>query len=215
MRFKRAIAVFALLLATCMTLCACSPEMRARNSRYENAVVRYNNTFLLESSDSDFVFEKCDGGYSVKEYVGTNKNVVVPLYHNDVSVVSISEFAFKDKDVNIVYVGGKVKKIENKSFYGCKLTKVVISKLVEEIGDYAFINCNILKTIVVESELKTIKSGVFSGCNHLKYFIVPKSVVSISNNAFDDVPVDFCLKVYSGSYGEEFAKMNNLEYELI
>lgn len=190
--------------------------MKSRNEKYRNGViVKYNNTFLLETPASNFVFEKCDGGYCVKEYIGTDKNVVVPSSYNNEPIVLISEFAFKDKDVNIVYVGGKIKKIESKAFYGCKMVKIVISKHVEEISDYAFINCEILKTVIIESDLKTIKSGVFSGCKKLNNFTIPKSVVSISNSAFNETPLDFCLTVYGGSYGEEFAKMNNIEYKLM
>ena len=59
------------------------------------------------------------------------------------------------------------------------------------IGDYAFRKCISLTSITIPDSVTSIGREAFRGCNELT------------------------MKVHSGSYAEEYAKKNNINYEII
>ena len=197
----------------------CSDFAKSHNERYRNnKYVNYDNTFLFESNDSDFVFTDTPDGYTIEKYTGTEKIVVFPREHNNKKIKRISEGVFigNSTKIDVVYVGGNITEIAPKTFAGCSsLRKVVLSGGVKQIGSYAFSECSNLKVVTIESKLETISDCIFSGCASLKQFKIPKSVRSISINAFSELTPSFELLVYSGSYGEEFAKNHNIKYEIV
>lgn len=68
-----------------------------------------------------------------------------------------------ESDLESIVIPSKVKKIETRAFYGCrKLNDVTIRDGVEEIGDQAFGEAPLLKTLVVPPSVKKIgKQAIF------------------------------------------------------
>ena len=65
-----------------------------------------------------------------------------------------------------------------------KIKKVVISKGVTTVGEYAFIKCPNLTSISLPKTLKIINRAAFSGNNGLKSVSIPKGVTTIAYAAF-------------------------------
>ena len=55
---------------------------------------------------------------------------------------------------------------------------------VTSIGNYAFISCSRLKSIIIPNSVTSIGEGAFSGCSGLTSITIPNSVTNIGSSAF-------------------------------
>ena len=84
-----------------------------------------------------------------------------------------------------IIVPKTITKIGEGAFANCKLLKsITIPNTVTEIGDRAFEGCNNLTTINVPSSITEIGLMAFAGCSQLQSFTIPNSVTSINNWVF-------------------------------
>lgn len=95
--------------------------------------------YSLGTIFGDFATEEVDGGYAIRQYFGTEKEVVIPEILNARKIVKISENAFSLSGIE----------------------KVTVSKYVAEIGNNAFKNCSSLKSIVMECEPPILGDNAF------------------------------------------------------
>ncbi|MGN0819975.1 MAG: leucine-rich repeat protein [Christensenellaceae bacterium] len=95
--------------------------------------------YSLGTIFGDFAIEEIIGGYTIRQYFGTEKEVTIPEILNAHKIVKIDENAFSFSNME----------------------KVTISQYVTEIGNNAFKNCTSLKSIVMECEPPTLGDGVF------------------------------------------------------
>ena len=96
---------------------------------------------------------------------------------------TISQWAsidFEDKDANPLsngkaklYIDGELFQEEN-----------IVLKGIDEIGNYAFYNCNFIKTITIPSSVTSIGSYAFDGCSSLISITIPSNITSIGGYAF-------------------------------
>ena len=115
------------------------------------------------------------------------------------------------------------KVIENNAFSGCSsLKSVTLSNSVTSIGDLAFANCTSLVSITIPDSVKSINYWAFEGCTSLKSINIPDSITDIGQYAFGYnydygyKKIDnFKIYCYSGTAGEQYAKDNSLDYELL
>ena len=78
----------------------------------------------------------------------------------------------KDKTILIIYPARK----NDKSF--------TIPNSVTSIGDYAFINCSSLTSVIIPNSVTSIGNSAFWHCTELTSVTIPNSVTSIGNSAF-------------------------------
>ena len=95
--------------------------------------------YSLGTIFGNFAIEEVEGGYTIRQYFGTEKEVVIPEILNAHKIVKISENAFSFSNME----------------------KVTISQYVTEIGNNAFKNCTSLKSIIMECEPPTLGDNVF------------------------------------------------------
>lgn len=76
----------------------------------------------------------------------------------------------------------------------------------------AFKNNTTLTSVRIESGVQGIGALAFLGCSSLSKVVIPESVTSIGANAFYNCASDFTLYCYSGSYAEQYAIDNSLNY---
>lgn len=106
------------------------------------------------SNASDFVIE--DG--VLMKYRGSGGDVVIP------------------EGVTEIYL---------EAFRGCwRLKSISIPSSVTTIGNYAFINCYYLASVLLSEGMKVIGEGAFSGCANLTKIVIPATVEEINNHAF-------------------------------
>lgn len=100
--------------------------------------------YALATIFGDFAVEEVNGGYAIRQYFGTDKEVVIPEILNAHKIVEISENAFSFSNIE----------------------KVTISQYVNKIGDNAFANCSLLKNIVMESKPPILGNDVFKNISN-------------------------------------------------
>ena len=138
-----------------------------------------------------------------------------------------------------------VTNIDDGTFEDCtNLTSITIPNSVTSIGDGAFKNCTSLKSITIPDSVTCIDGWAFSNCTNLTSTTLSNSVLSIGEYAFYyctsltsiTIPksvTDICsmafgyyefgtakiknfkIYCYPGTAGEQYAKDNGFDYELI
>ena len=88
----------------------------------------------------------------------TGKEVIIPSSVNGALVTDINTTAFKNKDIEAVYIPYTVKNIGKQAFYGCTALKKVIfygaeESQLESLGDGVFKNCDALETTAINGGL--------------------------------------------------------------
>lgn len=144
--------------------------------------------------------EAVDGWYLNGNGVGTKCSKIGEFEIDKASGTIVS---YKGKSASLVIPrqleGIEIKRILDKAFQACKdLTNISIPSSVEFIHPYAFVNCDSLKSIIVDDDNKCYTSfdGVLfdkSMTSIIKYpkakenisYIVPHKVRSIGDSAFE------------------------------
>ncbi len=126
----------------------------------------------------------------------------------------IGKHAFEESTNGIkrVIISGKVKEIDEYAFANnYYLETVTIGGFTETIGSHAFYRSSTLQEVTLSEGLKRIGENAFAECPKLLSVAIPQSVSSIARNAFDRQVTT--LTVYQGSYAEQYAIENGLQYK--
>ena len=111
-----------------------------------------------------------------------------------------------------VVLHDKIKRIGNFAFANCpELNTINLPNSISYIASSAFYTCPKLDNITLPNSLTEICSGTFDGCKNLTKIDIPSSITVISKDAFagcDNLTI-YCEQ---GSYAEQFAKDNNIDY---
>ena len=122
------------------------------------------------------------------------KNVRLPA-----DLTYIPEDMFANSDLETIELPSTLKEIGRAAFFYCHLTKITIPEGVEIIDDFAFSDCDRLKTVVLPSTLKKINFCAFGSSSSLEDITIPGSVEFIESNAFNESGI----KVLSFNEGSE------------
>ena len=143
------------------------------------------------------------------------------------SVTAINRYAFYGcTSLASIMIPDSVTEICESAFSGCtSLTSITIPDSVMSIARFTFYYCANLKSIKIPNSVTNIGESAFRGCTSLTSITIPGSVASIGEEAFgyyydeyddSDKKIDnFKIYCYSGTAGEQYAKDNGFDYELI
>ena len=130
------------------------------------------------SECGDYWYTVSNNEVSIRRYVGSGGDVVIPAVIDGKPVVGISgyyslylpQFGYEE------YSGA----FQNVS----TVTSVVIPDSVTTIGDRAFSGCSGLSDVTMSESVTSIGSGAFSNCGGLISVNIPAGVASIGSGAF-------------------------------
>ena len=124
--------------------------------------------------------------------------------------------SFKDNySITSVIIGKSVVRIEKEAFSNCcNLEEIEFSKNLVTIKESAFKNCNNLRKITIPSTVMAIYKSAFQNCRNLKKIEIPNSVINISEGAFGGCS-NLCIYCNEGSYAEQYAIKNSIDYKYI
>lgn len=111
--------------------------------------------------------------------------VTIPDKLAGLPVVGINDCAFVGCCFEQVSIPGSVRQIGNHAFLSCEqLVSVVLNSGVSVIGNSAFSCCEKLDSIVLPDSVSTIGNRAFFGCKSLSTVVLPKHIRSIGINPF-------------------------------
>ena len=191
------------------------------------SVPESNNDFytvdgvLFRRRDSDGLDNPCLISYP--------QNKKDSKYEVPKTVKSIERSAFEgNTNLSTVIIPDNVTEIKLCAFMDCiSLSKVVLPSNLKEISYSAFRNCSSLTDIDIPSSVTTVSICAFYNCNALKNVTIPFNVTEIEYHAIgysdsDTSDTDDSQKIngfkiycYPGTAGEQYAKDNGFDYELL
>lgn len=132
------------------------------------------------------------------------------------SINRISDYSFYDcEKLQSVTIGNGTSIISDAAFENCyNLTSVSLPSTLETIGGWVFAYCKNLISIEIPEGVTTLGSAVFWGCDNLTTVTMPRSVTSIGNNLFL-ASDNASMRVYYGSYAQQYCDNKNIEYSII
>lgn len=102
-------------------------------------------------------------------------------------VTEIAPLAFEGAWLTGVQIPSGVKRIADEAFSGCRrLEWAELPETMENIGSFAFSDCEALFSIAVPDGVEEIKNGTFRGCKSLVRAVLPQTVTAIGERAFFD-----------------------------
>lgn len=101
------------------------------------------------SISKSFKYEDCDGGVSIKGYIGTDLEVIIPEEINGKPVVKIDWHAFSPESLPVYSRASEVRKM---------LRKVTMLGPIKELFWHGFVGCESLEEVVVGKKVSLTKS---------------------------------------------------------
>jgi len=198
---RKLILAFILILAVIITSCTTKSDIKS-DIDFEKISIPEN----VSVPESDFNVRIIENGSAIEiiKYIGSIKNLNIPLSIENLPVTSIGSFAFWDNQLTGITIPNSVNNIGDYAFAKNQLTNVTIPNSVTNIGGGAFaenkltgINIpnsvtsiggraftkNQLTSVTIPNGVTTIEDWVFAE-NKLTGVTIPNSVTSIGKNAF-------------------------------
>ncbi len=140
-------------------------------------------------TEGDWEFTLLDNGVVITDYLGSDKDIVIPskIYGTDVTKIEDLSDAIRKCGATSITLPSTVKETgvfgstvwDNKT-----LETVYIPDGVETISSNAFHRCVNLKTIVLPSTVRNIGSAAMYSCKSLKDFAFGANLELIDENSF-------------------------------
>lgn len=182
----------------------------------------YGKTISEDARFGDFIIAKG----VLKKYVGKSKEVSIPdnviiidaesfngcstveklIIHNNVKEIKGALFGYKEIDdyednkdyeknrpkLKTLIVGDGLEEIGDYAFYNCEdLEEVKFGNNLISIGDSAFYNCKSLSKIdLSNTKIKEIGWSSFEDCTSLNMLELPDTIEYIEDSAFENVNLD-------------------------
>ena len=146
---------------------------------------------------------------------------IIPMSNDTCVITGVRDKAVKTreipawlKDNRVTHGEYRVSAIgENAFSESAMLLRVTVPVGVKSIGARAFSYCSALRNVTLPEGLESIGMMAFYGCPRMQLLIIPASVTEIGVWAFDNCD-SLTLRVARGSYAEQYARENNIPYQL-
>ena len=161
-------------------------------------------TYTFAAPIEDFSYEITSEGINITKYNGDDVGVTIEgkytINGKVYDVAKIDEYAFEGSDIESITISEGILKIAEGAFYNCdSITSVILPYSVEEIGLYAFDDCNKLTDVTVLNPDAVIGDSAFGYYySGRKYYIVDGFSISGEEN----------------STAQEYAITNNMNFKV-
>ena len=130
--------------------------------------------------------------------------VILPEQTNIYGEVSDAKVYYIPSSLNRITITGS-NKINDYAFKNCNLIKtIIIESEIDSIGNDAFMGCTSLETISLPDTLRIIGENAFNECTKLTQFRLPSSLEIIRRNAFDG-----CTSLLSISFNDNLKTLES------
>lgn len=190
---KKQMIVLCLMLGVCLSSCriggdeAANTAERQAEESVSGALAAAPRENTAEESTSEAAEKEQEAGEKENQYwivEGTAEEIHIIREKEDVSFLEVAEEnplyttfdgVLYDKEMKTLVLVPR--EFDRKTF--------LIPDSVEEIGDWAFYNCQKIETVVMGSNVKEIGSHAFYGCKALREIHFSETAAYIGNHAFE------------------------------
>lgn len=129
--------------------------------------------------------ENEQGGITILDYKGTEKNLKIPSAIHGKNVTKIGNSAFAGADLVSVEIPETVTVIEDKAFHSSTVKVVTFSpsSKLKTLGSAAFCQSEV-ERITLPDSLTTISSFAFAYCKSLSKIVIPSGVTLLDTQCF-------------------------------
>ena len=132
------------------------------------------------SSHKSFLYEITEKGVVIKNYIGQDKDVIVPEFIDGAPVYRIHNDAFREcKEVESIHLPNTIKEIGKCAFYGCGVKEINLPEGIETLEKGSLKDADQLTNLTFPSTIKTIPEK----CCSVSGNIVIKGAVNIEHHA--------------------------------
>lgn len=118
---------------------------------------------LQTNAESDYEWEDNeDGTVTITNYIGSDKNLVIPDELAGKTVTILGERSFMEKEIQRIELPNTIKEIGISALSSNQLTSIILPEGLERIADHAFIY-NKLTSVEIPSSVKIIGNHTFIG----------------------------------------------------
>ena len=135
-------------------------------------------------------YKDCDSLYPSEIVVETGNSVFQVLDGLLINAIT-KEVVLSETDISDTIVPEGIRSITRNAFDNRHLTSIQLPDSLQEIGDYAFSNCDELKSIVLPVSLETIGDWAFSDCTSLGEVQLSNGLQHIGDYCFDDCAIQY------------------------
>lgn len=101
------------------------------------------------------------------------------------TITNVETYAFVDNQyIDYINLGNGVTIIEQKAFYNCQASEIILGNKLQTIGNGAFSGCSNLTSITIPDSVTSIGVESFNNCTSLASVSLGKSITSIGQMAF-------------------------------
>ncbi len=122
----------------------------------------------------------------ITEYVGNEKDVVIPAIIGGEVIKAIGDCAFSGTEIENLVISEGIEYIGGGAFEYGSLKEITLPDSLREIGDSAFDSCYGLDEIVIPDGVTKIGEYAFQSSG-IKYIQLPNSITEIGECTFDGV----------------------------
>lgn len=175
---------------------------------------QFNEGEIIKKDSFTFRLRQ-DDIVELDKYEGQDVHMKLPELYNKLPLLRISKGAFRrNAYIQTVIVPDSIENIGQEAFYLCtNLKEVELSQNLKYISRSAFNYCKRLKKIILPKGLLHIDFRAFRDCTSLKEIFIPNTVGFIGEEAFYQCN-NLTIICEKGSYAEQYAKENNIRYEI-
>lgn len=168
------------------------------------------------ASESDFEYNRVQGGIRVTDYLGNDTIVVIPETIEGEPVVEVGGLMFaNDSAVRGGLVPKGVTEL-TQVFTNNQNLEVVICEGIELVGYNNFNNCMKLHTVILGDSLQELGENSFTGCSELKELYISPNMTKI-DESINTTVFFWCDSLTivgeSGSYIESFCAEQGIPFQ--
>ncbi len=156
---------------------------------YDTVSANTELTAMWIDASTVYEYTLVEGGVSISSVLRSFETMQVPSVLNGLSVVAIGEAVFAEtssEKTQKIILPTSVTSIGKNAFRKCKDVKIEVAGALTEVGELAFLDCNMLEKITLGEGIRSIPPQAFTGCTALKSVILPAGLEAVGENAFED-----------------------------
>lgn len=140
-------------------------------SSCNNDIDTLNANWIKETSSSFFEYSNINGLVHINKYIGDEKNVVIPLFINNLQVISLASNCFVNKNIDTLVLSYNLQNINKDAFVNCNVTNLYIYDNLYTLKDESFTNTNIKHLFINALREPSYSKTYYSTFNDKMYYL--------------------------------------------